>query len=408
MKTDVQPILSSAILAETEAFIKSLFAEKLPASVVFHTLEHTYSVVKSATKIGEKKGLQESELETVLMAAWFLDTGYCFDVEHPEPESLKVANKFLLEKEYPARQIERIAACMVATRGLQNPQNIPEQVLCDASLAYLASKKFTDKSELLRQETSLLKSLEIAPKDWLEQNLKLLKKHEFFTPYGKNKLAIKQNKNYEKTRKLLKALEKEQSSENYKKTEKAVKNSPTPEEKKPGRGIETMFRTTSHNHLELGAMADNKANIMITINSINISLVISILFRKFEEFPNLIIPTAFLTLVCLLTIVFAILATRPVITMGKFNREDLRAKQTNLLFFGNFHKMSLEDYEWGVKEIMKDNDLLYSNLIHDIYYLGRVLGRKYELLRMCYNIFMYGIILSILAYAIALIFFPVK
>jgi hypothetical protein len=254
----------------------------------------------------------------------------------------------------------------------------------------------------------LLEGIDIPEKDWLDRNLKLLKSHQFFTPYGKNKLSIKQEKNYKKTKKQLKILNGESKPGEYKKLTKAKKNSSGKQESKPGRGIETMFRTTSHNHLELGAIADNKANIMITVNSISISLIISILFRRFEELPNLIIPTAILTLVCLLTIVFAVLATRPVITVGKFSREDIMARQTNLLFFGNFHKMPLKEYEWGMKEVMKDSNLLYSNLIHDIYYLGRVLSKKYSLLRICYNIFMYGMVLSILAYAVALVFFPVQ
>ncbi len=145
---------------------------------------------------------------------------------------------------------------------------------------------------------------------------------------------------------------------------------------------------------------------MITINSINLSLIISILFRKFEEYPNLVIPTAILTVVCLLTMVFAVLATRPVIIKNKVSRDDILSKQTNMLFFGNFYKMPLEEYEWGMRQVMKDRDMLYNNMIRDIYYVGQVLGRKYHLLRICYSVFMYGIVLSILSYAFALLFFP--
>lgn len=176
----------------------------------------------------------------------------------------------------------------------------------------------------------------------------------------------------------------------------------------PARGIETMFRTTSHNHLELSAIADHKANIMISINSINISLIVSLLLHRLEQYPNILLPTAMLTLVSLLSIVFAVLATRPIITSGKFTRKDILEKRTNLLFFGNFHYMPPDEYEWGMKRVMQNSDMLYSNLIHDIYSIGKVLGNKYRMLRICYNIFMYGIILSILTYAIALIYFPVN
>ncbi|MEM0939307.1 MAG: Pycsar system effector family protein [Bacteroidota bacterium] len=173
----------------------------------------------------------------------------------------------------------------------------------------------------------------------------------------------------------------------------------------PTRGIETMFRTTSKNHMELSAIADNKANIMISINSIILSVMISVLIRKLEEYPHMTIPAILLTLVCLTTIVFAVLATLPNISSGKFDRLDIVNKKTNLLFFGNFHKMSLKEYEWGMKEMLQDADYLYGSMIKDIYFLGIVLGKKYRLLRVSYTIFMFGFVLSILGFIIAELFF---
>ncbi len=175
-------------------------------------------------------------------------------------------------------------------------------------------------------------------------------------------------------------------------------------ELKPTRGIETMFRLTSKNHIELSAIADNKANIMISINSIILSVMVTVLIRKLEEYPHLIIPSVLLTVVCLLTIVFAVLATRPNITKGRFTDEEVVGRQTNLLFFGNFHNMELEKYEWAMMEMLKDGDYLYSSLIRDIYFLGLVLGKKYRLLRMSYTIFMFGFVLSVIGFLVAQLF----
>ncbi len=173
----------------------------------------------------------------------------------------------------------------------------------------------------------------------------------------------------------------------------------------PTRGIETMFRLTSKNHMELSALADNKANIMISINSIILSVMVSVLIRKLEEYPHLTVPAILLTLVCLATIVFAVLATRPNVSKGKFERLDIHNKETNLLFFGNFHGMRVTDYEWAMKEMMKDGDYLYGSMIKDIYFLGAVLGKKYKLLRMSYTIFMFGFVVSIIGFIIAELFF---
>jgi hypothetical protein len=123
-----------------------------------------------------------------------------------------------------------------------------------------------------------------------------------------------------------------------------------------------------------------------------------------QFYPVFIIPTVILVLGSLTAIVFAILATRPNITEGTFTREDILNKQINLLFFGNFYNMELPDYDWAMKELMKDKDYLYGSMIKDIYFLGVVLARKYKFLRLSYSIFMYGLIAAIIAFGIAFIF----
>jgi len=175
-------------------------------------------------------------------------------------------------------------------------------------------------------------------------------------------------------------------------------------ELKPTRGIETMFRITSKNHLTLSGMADNKANIMISVNSIILSIILSVLFRKFETDPQLVIPALTLMITSLTTIIFSILATRPNISKGKFTEEDIKNRQTNLLFFGNFHGMGLDNYLWGMKEMMKDGNYLYDSLIKDIYFLGVVLGKKYKLLRISYTVFMFGLIFAIILFVLAQIY----
>jgi hypothetical protein len=67
--------------------------------------------------------------------------------------------------------------------------------------------------------------------------------------------------------------------------------------------------------------------------------------------------------------------------------------------------MSVQDYEWGMKEIIKNDDLIYGNMIRDIYYLGKVLGKKYQLLRISYTIFMYGLVISISAFIFVFLYF---
>jgi hypothetical protein len=126
-----------------------------------------------------------------------------------------------------------------------------------------------------------------------------------------------------------------------------------------------------------------------------------VLLRKLESDKYLTIPTILFLAFSVATVVVAILATRPKISEGRFSKQDIMNKKTNLLFFGNFHKSSLEEYEWGMKILMQDKDYLYGSLVQDIHHLGVVLGRKYRLIRMAYNIFMVGIIVSVISFGLA-------
>ena len=398
MNTVVAP--KTELLKRIKAYAENYLSNKIPEQLYFHNLEHTKEVVDAVKEIGRESKLSTDELEIVLLAAWLHDTGYSKCNAGHEEESIEITRNILAQNGATDEKIEQVVHCIQATTYPQNPHNLMERVMCDADMWHLAAPDYFEKCELLRKELSNLKGYEIDRMDWAKTNFRFFKNHEYFTEYGKAILSELKDKNQKKLKKILKESDDTMIVEKEEKKKKKKEKSD-----RPDRGIETMFRTTSHNHLELSAIADNKANIMISINAIIISILVSVLFRKFEEFPNLVVPTILLTVVCLLTTVFAILATRPNVTEGKFKKEDiLNKKTTNLLFFGNFHSMSLEDYEWGIKEIMKDSNYLYSNMIRDIYFLGKVLGRKYKLLRISYTIFMFGFVISILAFAIAILF----
>ena len=117
-------------------------------------------------------------------------------------------------------------------------------------------------------------------------------------------------------------------------------------------------------------------------------------------------PTALLIITCLGSMIFATLATRPKITEGKLTVEDIKAKKGNLLFFGNFYNMSLPDFQWGLNELIRDTDYLYTSMSRDLYFLGVVLGKKYRYLSFCYNLFMWGLIISMIAFAWVYVLHP--
>lgn len=164
------------------------------------------------------------------------------------------------------------------------------------------------------------------------------------------------------------------------------------------RGIETMFRTSYRTHMDLSALADRKANIMISINGLIISIILAAISPKIDANPWLLAPTAVLLIACMISIVYAVIAARPRVSSAVITLDDVRDRKANILFFGHFVTLSQEDYIRGMTELLQNTDQLYHSMIRDIYGLGLVLRRKFELLRVSYTVFMFGLVFGILMF----------
>ena len=388
-------------------YVTELFSHELKPELVFHDLEHTEEVVEACSRIAENYELNEEDHLVLILAAWFHDTGYLrSDAASHEEESIRIATDFLKLQQADDELIQRVSSCIEATRMPQSPVNLIEKILCDADLYHLSTEDFRAKSQLLKQEQEMLLHHKIDKKEWRKNNMAFLKTHKYFTDYGQQQLEPKKLEN-------LNALKnkKDKKAKVIKETEEIFPYVPPPaatdaasreQQKNTQRGIQTMFRTTSTNHIRLSAMSDSKAHILISVNAIIISVVLTVSVRQHLPYiTQFMYPIGILLLVCLLTIVFAILATRPSVSSGKFTEEDIRNRKTNLLFFGNFYKMQLQDYQWAMNQMIKDGEYLYDSMVKDIYFLGVVLAKKYRYLRISYTIFMWGLIGTVIAFAIA-------
>lgn len=410
LSSKVKLMTSTTHLKNAEEHATDILKNQLSSDLVFHNLEHTEKLVETIKLIGTYEQLSTADMEIVQMAAWFLNTGYRDVYDEHEEKSKAIASAFLKLKEVPQDKIDKISACILATQAGNKPKNKLEKVCVDAKQAININDNYKQALEQLRQEQLAVKKIEQSEVDSLQNHLETILKYDFYTTYGNEVLLPARDKLKTKLEKRLNKLRKgvdEILSSDLGVTLaqlKAMKKKLQKVEGRPERGIETMFRLTSKNHLDLSGMADNKANIMISINSIIMSVVMGSLLSKIDSNEHLYIPTIILLLVNLASLIFAILSLRPNVSDGLFTRADIKNQKTNLLFFGNFHKMKREDYHWGMNKLMENANFLYSNLIDDIYFLGVVLARKYQLLRTSYNIFMYGMIIVVMAYIISLSF----
>jgi hypothetical protein len=169
------------------------------------------------------------------------------------------------------------------------------------------------------------------------------------------------------------------------------------------RGIETLFRTQYRVNMDLTSLADTKSNIMISINGIIISIILASISPKIDANPWLLIPTMVLLIGCLTSMVYAVLAARPRVSSDAITLEEVTRSKANILFFGNFGRLTEDEYLQGMTELMKNTDLVYFNMMRDTYGLGKVLIRKYQLLRISYTLFMFAVVLGVLSFLSVLV-----
>lgn len=387
------------IIEQADKFVLGLLKEKLPNTFIYHNYHHTHRVVKSTKELIANSEINVKEETALLLAAWFHDTGYTVKFQGHEEESAKIARKFLKEHNVDEEMIKTVERCILATDFMHQPKDKLEEIIRDADTSHLSQDYFGETSEFLRQELKLQNLHNYTPREWVQENIKLFtERHRYHTRHAvKNWQDGKDENLMELLRKENEFKEKEKKDVEKAKLKAKYKN------QNPDRSIQSLYRVTLRNHIKLSDIADTKANILLSVNAIIISLALSNIVTKLDASSNrhLMIPTLILISFSVAAIILAIMSTRPNVTSGEFTKEQVKKREVNVLFFGNFHKMPFDQFNWAINEIMYEQDYIYEALSRDLHSLGIVLNRKYMLLRWTYTVFMIGIIASVISYVVA-------
>ena len=387
------------LVQKSESYIFNLFKEELPGIYLYHNYLHTNRVVESVEEIIGHTKMPEKDKEAVLISAWFHDSGYIHGHENHEEKSVKYAEDFLKNENASGELIDKVRRCILVTKNGSQPSDLIEEIIRDADSSHLAKEYYKDVSELLRQELNLQGIASYSAKEWRNENVKLFtEEHQFYTEYAIHNWSPKKNEHLIDLLKKNKKGKKKRKKEELKAKLKAKYKNESPE-----RGIQTLYRVTLRNHIKLSDIADTKANILLSVNAIIISLALANLIPKLDAPSNkhLLFPSLILVLFSVASIILSIMSTQPNITGGEFTKEQVDKKKVNLLFFGNFYKMPYEKYQNAIDQVIEDKEYVYKMLTKDLYLLGVVLKRKYTLLQITYIVFTIGIILSVIAFIIA-------
>ncbi|NNE28941.1 MAG: HD domain-containing protein [Saprospiraceae bacterium] len=372
---------NNQIIAEAKAFVEQLLHTELADSMHYHNLEHTIGMWQSAKELSNMEGLNPKEKEWVEIAALFHDVGFTKTYLGHEEASQEIAKSFLLGKNYPGDEIAKVGELIQSTEMGRAKEGVMQQILGDADLSHISSKAYFKKKDALREEWKLNNYKILTDEDWKNLNIIFFESHEFLTDAANALYLPGKKKNYKK----------------LKGGGKIKKPSSSLNKSKPA---QMMFKTALRNHIDLTGLADNKANIMLSINAIIITISLPYLPGYIQENPGILVPAGILIATCLSSIIAATMATRPIPMKGLSDLERVKNGSTSLFFFGNFYKMSARDYQDALSEVIANEDVLEKTVLMDLYYLGKSLGKKYHLLRVCYTIFMVGIALTVISMVI--------
>ena len=375
-----------------EQYVNKLLLEHLSPDHHYHDLSHTLSVRDASQAMGKKYQLDKEELEILELAALFHDTGFTKQYERHEDFSKEIVADYLKGQNYLAEKIQKINDLIEVTRVGARPETLIQKILKDADFNTYG-RTYLENAQSLRHEWEVFRGQKMTDEEWLENNVEFWSGHEFYTGEARAMFG-------EEKRKALKKFKKQMKSKEDKKKDGKVLGFSLNSSK----AAQMMFKTTLRNQIDLTNIADNKANIMLSINSALITVGITLLAGQLNDSPYLIYPFSVLMLTCILSIVFATLATRPAKMSGTTDLSKIENGSTNLFFFGNFFKMTQKEYRAGLKQVVENDDLLDKTIVNDLYYLGISLGRKYSRLHTTYSVFMFGMVTTVIVYALAFTF----
>ncbi|MCB0629821.1 MAG: hypothetical protein KDD15_08815 [Lewinella sp.] len=390
----------SPLVEQARLFAWSLFEQHRAPRMVFHSYHFTRDLVDKASELCEQTKAPGDTAELVQTAAWLLPASYLLNYHDPVTASTDIARRFLQQQEAASISANTLIQLLQDTLKRQKPETLAGQLLSDAYHIVTYIDQYESRHALLRLEQELLVNRRHDRLEWTQLELQELLGVKLYTSYARMQYEAKLAEHILGRRQRLDKLTRRED------TDILLGDGHTApfqhlERGETARAIQTFFRANYRNHINLSAIADNKANIMISVNSILISVLITFLsYRNIgENNPAILLPVVIFIVSGAASLIFAILSARPKVT--KLHQEGTEV-QKNIVFFGNFVHLDLDQYEAAMDAMFRSDELMYGNLTRDLYYLGKVLDQKYRYLSVSYTIFMIGFVTTVFTFLIIL------
>ncbi|MEM9258964.1 MAG: Pycsar system effector family protein [Bacteroidota bacterium] len=384
-----------ALAKRAAAYVKSRFNESLPPQYLFHNFAYAEEVAEQAEELAAAAETSDETRCLLTIAGYFYPLGYVTGQDQLAERSATALEQWAEEEGLSlATNAGNAADWIRAVPKATDADQLPVRLLHDAVWSWLGRKRCDRRADLLLVEREAIENETCDPIEFGEEMRDLLLNIQYLTLVGKEAFDSRRRKNVSS-----------RQSTNYKIQEQEVKAKTG---KNFGRGIDTMYRTAFRNHINLSRIADGKANMMISNNTIILSIVITIsgaslsFFENvFFENPEFLVPIISLLLSSLIAVVFAVFSAKPSVTEYRIKKQKLiKSPEASLLYFGNFLKLEKSDFITYMDTMKMDQNALYDDLAKDLYDLGAVLHRKYLLLTISYNTFVGGLALAVISFLI--------
>lgn len=165
-------------------FITEKLKKELSDKLTYHGVHHTLHVLNTCNQYIKRMHLQPDDAYLLRTAAIMHDTGFIWDFERHEEESINYTKALLPKWNYSKTEIEKIVSMIKATKIPQNPVTPLEEILADSDLDYLGSELFYKIGDKLFKELVTYNKIS-TEKEWDFLQIRFLKKHKYHTPFAK-------------------------------------------------------------------------------------------------------------------------------------------------------------------------------------------------------------------------------
>ncbi|HEV8273973.1 MAG TPA: Pycsar system effector family protein [Chitinophagaceae bacterium] len=172
------------------------------------------------------------------------------------------------------------------------------------------------------------------------------------------------------------------------------------EEKKKKIKTDVILKETAANYVRLIGDADRKARIMLVVNSLFLTLSVTLISKIIANVPYSWLFASILMFSNVVSLFFSIQSVKP-----EFNSEKNEETENNILHYKKCNDLTLEEYRSQINSTLIDDTQKMDAFIKELYFYGRLLNMKYKLLKRAHYFFLWGIVLAVLVYIITLIMF---